>query len=439
MDAWSQIKASLRSSMSAESYRSWLEPVSCSRLDKDRRLHLVAPNDDVGDRLESEFLPSILSTARTLEFDITEVQVSIAEPEPPLAQQPLDLGPGRPDFNSRYTFERFVVGSCNEFAHAASRAVASRPAESYNPLYMYSDVGLGKTHLLHAIGHQLRTLHPDMTTVYISAEEFMNEMIKSIKFNDMRRFHQRFRKADALLVDDIQVIGSKERTQEEFFHTFNALHNRGKQIVICSDSDPEDIPGLVGRLKSRFSWGLMADIQPPDLETKMAILDRKSEEAGVQLPADARSYIATRLNTNIRELEGVLNRLIARAQFVGCKISLAMVRSMFGSLSPRTAAGPSISSIQQAVALEFQLQVEDLTARNNAAVVVQPRQVAMYLAKHLTSASLSEIGRAFRRHHTTVLHSIEKIEREILEDPEFKDKIKSLVDQLKSSINSQYI
>lgn len=425
--------------MSRESYRNWLEPVSFSRVDQDGCLHLVAPNSDVQSWLEAEFVPRIVATARILGMEIVSVAIGLAELEPPIGQQSFDFEPPDRPFNANYTFDRFVVGACNEFAHAASLAVAVRPAEAYNPLYMYAGVGMGKTHLLHAIGHRLRTSNPTKKVVYVAAEEFMNEMIKSIRYNTMANFRERFRMADALLVDDIQVLGSKERTQEEFFHTFNTLHNNGKQIVISSDSDPAAIPGLVGRLKSRFCWGLMADIQPPDLETKMAILDRKAEEAGVALEDDVRSFIAAHLNSNIRELEGALNRLVARAQFVHSRITLGMVQHMFGSTSPRAPAVPSLPSILQVVASEFQLQVSDLTARNNARSVAGPRQISMYLCKRLTPASVSEIGRAFGKHHTTVLYAIQKIEREIAQDSTRKSTVDSLIQKLEFSRYSQYV
>ena len=418
--------------MSQQSYENWLEPVQFSHVGTKRDMHLVAPNSDVRDWLEMEFAPTIIAKARAAGLDIATVAVDIAVAEPPLTQQAFDFDPEPPQFNQRYTFERFVVGSCNEFAHAASQAVASRPAVVYNPLYVYSGVGMGKTHLLHAIGHHLHVRDASMKIVYTSAEEFMNEMIKSIRYSNMRRFHERFRKADALLVDDIQTLGSKERTQEEFFHTFNALHNSGKQIVICSDSDPETIPGLVGRLKSRFSWGLMADIQAPDLETKMAILDRRSEDAGVQLPADVRSYIATRLITNIRELEGVLNRLVARAQFLASPITLGMVRSMFANLELRTPGEPGIEVIQQAVATKFGISVAELIARNNSHEISHPRQIGMYLCKKLTRSSLVDIGKSFKKHHTTVLHGITKIEKGIQDDSELRSRVEELVADLKA-------
>ena len=431
MTKWNRIQATIRPTMSKESYRNWLAPVRFSHVAADKRLHLVAPNSDVQGWVESELGSAIVNAARTIGMDIRSLAIETEAPEPRLVQRSFEFDPKPSPFNPKYRFERFVVGACNEFAHAAAQAVVTRPGQAYNPLYLYSDVGMGKTHLLHAIGNSLHRSDPSMRVTYISAEEFMNEMIKSIRFNNMRTFHQRFRTADVLLVDDIQIIGSKERTQEEFFHTFNALHNRGKQIVISSDSDPEAIPGLVGRLKSRFSWGLMVDMLPPDLETKMAILDRKSEEAGVLLPEDVRSYIATHLHSNIRELEGVLNTLIARAQFINRQITLNMVRNVVGGLPRPQPEGPGIDRIKHAVAMEFKVPVAQLDAKNNTREVAGPRQIAMYLCKHLTNASLSEIGRSFKKHHTTVMHGIRKTEENLTAD----EKLRVRVDDLRARLD----
>ena len=428
---WHRIQEILRDSMTRESFRNWIEPVQFSHFGEHSDMHLIAPNSDVKDWLEQEFMTRILAATRSAGLDIGTVSIDVAGSEPEPVQGAFDFDPEPSPFKQNYTFDRFVVGSCNDFAHAAARAVASRPAKAYNPLYIYSGVGMGKTHLLHAIGNQLYSDDSSMRIVYTSAEDFMNEMIKSIRYSNMRRFHERFRKADALLVDDIHTIASKERTQEEFFHTFNALHNSGKQIVLCSDSSPATIPGLVGRLRSRFSWGMMADIQPPDLETKMAILDRMSDDKQVNLPEDVCSFIATRLNSNIRDLEGVLIQLIERAKFVNSKITLAMVRNMFGSLQLRAPDGPSVESIQHGVAAKFGLPVVELLARNNSRNVAYPRQIAMYLCKRLTRMSLTNIGKAFRKHHTTVLHSIAKIEREIETDSELKATVEELLGKLR--------
>lgn len=433
---WQGIQQALRSSMSPASYENWLEPVQCSHIGSERDLHLVAPNSAVRDWLELELRADIVSAARASGLDVTTLSVEIADPEPPLHQGSLIFDAEPPRFNQRYTFDRFVVGACNEFAHAASQAVASRPAMSYNPLYVYSGVGMGKTHLLHAIGHYMHLRDTSMKIVYTSAEEFMNEMIKSIRYSNMRSFHDRYRKADALLVDDIQTIGSKERTQEEFFHTFNALHNSGKQIVISSDSDPETIPGLVGRLKSRFSWGLMADIQAPDLETKMAILDRRAGEAGVQLPESVRSYVATRHIANIRKLEGVLNRLVARAQFMNSPITLGMVKQMFASMKLDPPTAPDLETIQQAVAAKFGITITQLRSRNNSRIVSQPRQVAMYLCKRLTDSSLIQIGKAFQKHHTTVMHGIKNTEQRLQSDSELNSQLEELTASIRAPTHS---
>lgn len=417
--------------MSEQSYRNWLEPVKFSHVGPDRSMHLVAPNSDVQDWVESELSSNIVTAAHALRLNIRSVSIETAGPDPRPVQQEFNFRPKSQTFNQKYTFNRFVVGACNEFAHAAAQAVSHRPATAYNPLYLYSGVGMGKTHLLHAVGHRLQESSPSSRIVYISAEEFMNEMIKSIRYNKMRDFHQRFRMADALLVDDIQVLGSKERTQEEFFHTFEALHNRSKQIVISSDSDPQSIPGMVDRLKSRFAWGLMADIQAPDLETKLAILDRKSEEVGVALPEDVRDHIATHLNSNIRELEGVLNRLIARSHFINAKITMGMVRSLFEGLGQSQSAGPSLAVIKHTVATEVGVPLAELTGRNSHKEVVRARQIAMYLSKRLTNASLTAIGKSFGKHHTTVLHSVAKIDQALPKDTDLKD----TVDYLRSKLN----
>lgn len=435
MNQWNLIRRNLRGAMSAESYRNWLEPVKLDRFDTDRVLHLLAPNSHVQGWLESELNGRILAVARSLGLNATSVAVEIAEPEPAPAQQSFDFGPKLEQFKPEYTFDRFVVGTCNEFAHAASLAVAKEPAKSFNPLFVYSGSGMGKTHLLNAIGHHALHADPYMRIVLTTAEDFLNEMVKSIRHNNMQSFHQRFRMADALLVDDVHVLGSKERTQEEFFHTFNALYHRGKQIVLTSDCDPAAIPGLVDRLKSRFACGLMADIQPPDLETKMAILDRKAEEADAILPDDVRTYVATRVTSNVRELEGVVNQIVARSRFVSGRITLGMVRNILRALPAQPTAGPSIRAIQREVAEAFGLTVSDLTARNNSRDIAHPRQIAMYLCKKLTKSTLSEIGRAFNKHHTTVMHGIAKVQRNIAVDEKLMAKVNSLFEKVNLSSN----
>jgi chromosomal replication initiator protein len=334
-------------------------------------------------------------------------------------------------FNPKFTFDKFVVGACNQFAHAAARSVASTPSRSYNPLFLYGGVGMGKTHLMHAIGWELCEKFSSMRVIYTSSERFMNEMIACIRTDRMQHFHQRYRDADVLLIDDIQLIGGKERTQEEFFHTFNELHDHQKQIILSSDSPPNEIPGLLERLRSRFAWGLMADIQPPDLETKMAILDKKAEAEGIKLPDDVRSFMAAKTKTNVRELEGALIKLVAYSSLTGAPVTLQMAQQVLKHLVHVQDRKVTIDSIQKAVAERFQIKQSQLKERSNMKKVVYPRQVAMYLVKELTNASLPEIGRTFGgKHHTTVIHSIARIEAMRQTDPDLNRMLHSLMDSL---------
>jgi chromosomal replication initiator protein len=333
--------------------------------------------------------------------------------------------------NPKFTFDSFVVGSCNQFAHAAAMAVATNPSRSYNPLFIYGGVGMGKTHLMHALGRALLDSRAGMRIVYTPSERFMNELIQCISLQRMPQFHQRYRSADVLLVDDIQILGGKERTQEEFFHTFNELYDHQKQIVISSDSAPKETPGLVERLRSRFEWGLMVDMQPPDLETKMAILDRKAEAEGVRLPEDVRIFIATKTKSNVRELEGALVKLIAYSSVTQTPINLAMAQHCLKHLATFQERRITIESVQKGVGEFFHLQVAQLKQKTNARHIVEPRQIAMYLARELTGASLPEIGRAFGgKHHTTVLHSVQKIERLRSQSAEMNRTIHKLIDSI---------
>jgi chromosomal replication initiator protein len=323
------------------------------------------------------------------------------------------------------------VGACNQFAHAAARSVATNPSRSYNPLFIYGGVGMGKTHLMHAIGRALMDGHASRRVIYTSSERFMNEMIACIRTERMPYFHQRYREADVLLIDDIQLLGNKERTQEEFFHTFNELHDHQRQIVISSDSPPKDIPGLLERLRSRFEWGLLADIQPPDLETKMAILDKKAEAEGVRLPDEVRAFMASKTKSNVRELEGALVKLIAYSSLTGVAINLTMAQQVLRHLVHAQDRKVTIDSIQKAVADRFGIKQSQLREKSNTRKIVLPRQVAMYLVKELTAASLPEIGRAFGgKHHTTVIHSINKIEHQRHLDPDLNRMLHSLIDSL---------
>jgi chromosomal replication initiator protein len=437
MNAWDQIKKELASTLSAQSYENWVSPTVFSRLDGST-LFVSVPNEATRTWMETEYSDAVGSVIHKLGLDLKTVRY-VAESSPtnyePGARTAeavlLEFESTCHQLNPKFTFDSFVVGACNQFAHAAARSVATNPSRAYNPLFVYGGVGMGKTHLMHAIGRALLDQHGGMRIIVTSSERFMNEMITCIRLDRMPQFHQRYRSADVLLVDDIQLLGNKERTQEEFFHTFNELHDQQKQIVISSDSPPKDIPGLVDRLRSRFEWGLMADMQPPDLETKMAILDKKAEAEGVLLPEDVRSFMATRTKSNVRELEGALVKLIAYSSLTGTPISMPMAQQVLRHLVHAQDRRVTIDSIQKAVAERFSLKPSQLKEKSNTRQIVYPRQVAMYLVKELTSASLPEIGRAFGgKHHTTVMHSIGRIEQQRHNDPDLNRLLHNLIDSL---------
>ena len=327
-----------------------------------------------------------------------------------------------PGLNSKYTFDSFVVGSCNQFAHAASLAVAEAPGKTYNPLYLYGGVGLGKTHLMHACGQAIKERNPHLKLSYLSSERFMNELINAIRYDKTQGFREKYRSVDVLLIDDIQFMAGKERTQEEFFHTFNALYEQQKQIVISSDCPPREIPTLEERLHSRFEWGLIADIEPPDLETKVAILKRKAETIGFIIPDDVALFIASRVKNNVRELEGSLIRLVAISSLRGIPISKELAKDAIRNIASEEEPGVvTIEQIQKTVATAYKLSVDQLVSKNNSRQFAFPRQIAMYLCKKLTKHSYPEIGRAFGgKHHTTVIHSVEKIQSLTSADTSFQ-------------------
>jgi chromosomal replication initiator protein len=365
-------------------------------------------------------VPAEPPAAEPAEFDDPEASVSI--PVPSTAQGGL---------NPRYTFDTFIVGPSNQFAHAACRAVAEAPSRSYNPLFIYGGVGLGKTHLMHAVGHYVLQHDAGLKLTYISSERFMNEMINAVRYDRILDFRERYRSVDLLLVDDIQFVSGKEGTQTEFFHTFNALYDAQKQIVLSSDRPPHEIPALEERLRSRFEWGLIADIQPPDLETKVAILKRKAEAEAVPLPDNVAIYIANRIKSNIRELEGSLIRLIAYASLTGREMSLELTQEVLKNVIDDERA-VTIESIQKYVSDYYQLKVGELKSRNNSKSIAMPRQIAMYLCKSLTHASLPEIGRSFGgKHHSTVIHSIKKVEEMRKKDGDFNNLIATFVEAFK--------
>lgn len=344
----------------------------------------------------------------------------------------VDLEPIANSLNSRYTFDKFIVGSCNQFAHAAAEAIAESPGKTYNPMFIYGGVGLGKTHLMQATGHAIRQRNKHLRVSYISSEKFMNELINAIRFDKTQMFRDKYRSIDVLLMDDVQFLAGKERTQEEFFHTFNALHNDQKQIFITSDCPPREIPTLEERLHSRFEWGLIADIEPPDLETKVAILKRKADLDGISLPDDIAFFIANTVKSNIRELEGTLVRLLAISSLRGLPISKMLAQDAMRNIVDG-ASGETITMdrIIKLVANHYNLAIEEIKSKNNSRRIAQPRQVAMYLCKRFTKHSFPEIGKEFGgKHHTTVMHSVKRIESRIKDERDFHKVASELIDTL---------
>ena len=432
MNVWEQILARIETKVNRHSFYTWFRPTSFIAEDRSSIVVRV-PNAVFMDWLTKhysgvmaeamaevkrpnatvQFVPDSSGDAAAIPLNADEAAVLDSEPE----SAPT---PGATGLNPRYSFDTFIVGSSNQFAHAACRAVAEAPSRSYNPLFIYGGVGLGKTHLMHAVGHYVLQHDRNLKLTYISAERFMNEMINAVRYDRIIDFRERYRTVDVLLVDDVQFIAGKEGTQTEFFHTFNALYDSQKQIVISSDCPPHEIPQLEERLRSRFEWGLIADIQSPDLETKVAILKKKADIEAVPLPDNVAIYIAGRIKSNIRELEGSLIRLIAYASLTGQEITLPLAQEVLKGILDHEERAVTIEIIQKFVADYYNLKLIDLKSRNNSKSIAMPRQIAMYLCKSLTRASLPEIGRSFGgKHHSTVIHSIRKVEDMRKKDGDF--------------------
>ncbi len=426
MTVWDEVLAKVEAKINRHSFATWFRPTSLRDFDG-HNIVVRVPNSQFRDWLTRNYLGVIEESLHELGRSDSVIAFD-CEPETSTASDQTQERDQLSSLNPKYTFESFVVGSSNQFAHAAARAVAEIPSKSYNPLFLYGGVGLGKTHLMHAVGHYIQARNRHLNLLYISADRFINEMINSIRFDRLPAFRQKYRTIDVLLVDDIQFIAGKDRTQEEFFHIFNALHDGQKQIVISSDCPPRQIPTLEERLHSRFEWGLIADIQPPDIETKVAILRKKAEAERVELPENVALFIASKVRTNIRELEGSLIRLIAYASLTGRDIDLALTQETLKDLL-RTEDKPiSTEMIQKFVADHYNVKLSELKAKNNSKAVAVPRQIAMYLTKTLTGASLPEIGKAFGgKHHSTVIHSVRKIDTLRKRDPEFDRLINSFV------------
>ena len=424
-DLWDRVLARVEAKVNRHSFATWFRPTSYVALDSGR-LRVAVPNTQFREWLTKNY-QGVLAEALT-EVGHPEIEVEFEELSDSSSSSATTAVPEARHFNPKYTFESFVVGSSNQFAHAAARAVAEIPSKSYNPLFVYGGVGLGKTHLMHAIGHYILARQKKLNILYISSDHFINEMINAIRFDRLPAFRQKHRAIDVLLIDDIQFIAGKDRTQVEFFHVFNALHDAQKQIVISCDCPPKQIPTLEERLHSRFEWGLIADIQPPDIETKVAILRKKAEAERVEIPENVALFIASKVRTNIRELEGSLIRLIAYASLTGRDIDLALAHDTLRDLLHNEEKPVTIEMIQKFVADHYSLKISDLKARNNSKSVAVPRQIAMYLIKTLTDASLPEIGKDFGgKHHSTVIHSVRKIDALRKKDSEFDGLINSFV------------
>jgi chromosomal replication initiator protein len=438
MDFWHHVLSAVEKRVHRQCLDTWFRPIVYQGRENGI-LRLTVPTESFKKCLVENYSDLLLDAAGEIGKSAFTLNVSV-EPVPsrelfspdPAASEPDD---SRPTLIPRYTFDTFVVGGSNQFAHAAAMAVAERPSKAYNPLYLYGGVGLGKTHLMHAIGNLIQNRNRSVRLAYMSSEKFMNELVNAIRYDRTIQFRHKYRNIEVLLMDDIQFLAGKERTQEEFFHTFNALYDAQKQIVITSDCPPKQIPTLEERLHSRFEWGLIADIQPPDLETKLAILRKKAEKDALHLRDDVAIHIASRVRSNIRELEGALNRLSARASLDGldaADIDLAYAKDVLHGFT--AAENPSISTdkVMRAVATFFSLKPAQLKAKNNSRPIAMPRQIAMYICKELTKQSLPQIGRDFGgKHHTTVLHSIRKIESLRDKDPEISAAVNAIVKSLR--------
>jgi chromosomal replication initiator protein len=440
MNSWQEILNYLKTRVNPQSFQTWLRPTRFSHLEKDT-LVVRVPTREFREWIQEHFGAQIHEALGKLNLKVHQVRFAYDESHEKKAaeggatpqQTKLDFESVDHQLNPRYTFDTFVVGGCNQFAHAAAVAVAEQPSKMYNPLFLYGGVGLGKTHLMQAVGHRIKKERKEMRLAYVNSESFTNEVINSLRYDRMTSFRDKYRNVDVLLMDDIEFIGGKERTQEEFFHTFNTLYEQQKQVVISCDQPPKDIPGLEERLRSRFAWGLTADLQPPDLETKLAILRKKCDmNNGTKLPDSVAEFMAMRIKSSIRDLEGALTRLLAYSSLTGAEISMNMAQQVLKNLVDLEDRRISIEHIQRAVCHEYGLSMTQLKAKNNSHNVAFPRQVAMYLAKEMTTASLPQIGREFGgKHHTTVLHSIKKIAGQKKDDRDLNRILNRLTDSIK--------
>jgi chromosomal replication initiator protein len=433
---WKKILEKIKEKIPPQTFETWFSPTKAVRF-VDDTLYVEVPNPFFIDWLEEHYYKLINNIAK--EVISNSVKVSFqpnnqdSERTDSILKETVTYPSPVTNLRKRYTFDNYVVGKCNQFAQAASLAVAKAPAKTYNPLFIYGGVGLGKTHLMHAVGNYSHSLYRDSRVFYIPAEKFMNEMVYAIKNQETLEFKNKYRCLDMLLIDDIHFLGDKESLQEEIFHTFNALYGAQKQIVVTSDRPPREIPSLEERLISRFQWGLVVDIQPPDLETRIAILKKKSELDDINIPEDVIFYIANNIRSNIRELEGSLVRLLALSSLTNTEINLATAKEMLESIVGTKKDNVKLGNILRTVADFFDVSEESLVGKRRTASVALPRQVAMYIYRELSSLSLKEIGSKFGgRDHTTVLHAYDKISKMIKEDKVFSQKIDKILRKLTS-------
>jgi chromosomal replication initiator protein len=441
---WAESTDIIKEKVSQQNFDTWIRPIRISSIEENN-IYLSVPNRFFKEWLVENYLPVInnalsglMGTLVNINFVVTKGDVSAPEIPPQEKKNKTKKGPTarrlHPSLNPNYNFERFIVGPSNQFAHAAAVSVAEQPASSYNPLFIYGGVGLGKTHLINAIGLYSYAIHTNKSVLYVSAEQFMNELINSIRYDKMPNFREKFRKIDFLLIDDIQFIAGKERTQEEFFHTFNTLHDSGKQIVVTSDKFPKEIPNLEGRLRSRFEWGLIADIQPPEMETRIAIVEKKAYENNMNISSDVTHYVATVADSNIRELEGMLTRIAAYSSLTGREIDIDVVKEVVKNLlKQRKGKNITVDEIIKVAASKFNIKVSDIKSQKKNKNLILPRQITMYISRKLTNLSFPDIGtKVGGRDHSTVIYSTNKVKKIISQDAEVKKIIEELEEILQT-------
>jgi chromosomal replication initiator protein len=442
---WSESINIIKDKVSQQNFETWIGPIKIASIEE-QNIYLSVPNKFFKDWIIENYLPIIsdalsntMGTLVNVNFVVTKLAVSTSsvqsEEKKKKGKKRITARRLHPSLNPNYSFDRFIVGPSNQFAHAAAVSVAEQPASNYNPLFIYGGVGLGKTHLVNSIGLHTYSLYADKSVLYVSAEQFMNELINSIRYDKMPNFREKFRKIDFLLIDDIQFIAGKERTQEEFFHTFNTLHDSGKQIVVTSDKFPKDIPNLEGRLRSRFEWGLIADIQPPEIETRIAIVEKKAQENNMNIPSDVSHYVATVADSNIRELEGILTRIAAYSSLTGREINIDVVKEVVKNLlKQRKGKKITVDEIIKTIASKFNLKASDIKSQKKNKNFILPRQITMYLSRKLTSLSFPDIGtRIGGRDHSTVIYSANKVKKIINQDAD----VKRIVEEIEETLQTK--